>query len=80
METQKNVKIEKLFQPINIGRMRLKNRVVKLASQTNYANIDGSVSERTLHHYAAIARGGTGLVIVEGAAVDEPVRNLVLPA
>ena len=65
------VEFRNLFEPINVGKLSVKNRIVKLPTQTNSAHIDGSVSERTLHHYAEIARGGVGLLIVEGTIVDQ---------
>ena len=37
---------------------------------TNYANPDGSVSQQLVEYYAARAKGGFGLIIVEVAAVD----------
>ena len=71
MRSKKSAEFRKLFEPIDIGKLRVKNRMVKLATQTNSANIYGSVSERMLYHYAEIARGGVGLLIVEGAIVDK---------
>jgi 2,4-dienoyl-CoA reductase-like NADH-dependent reductase (Old Yellow Enzyme family)/thioredoxin reductase len=73
VEAEKKVEFKKLFEPISIGKLTVKNRIVKLAAQTNTANIDGSVSEKMLYHYAEIARGGVGLLIVEGAIVDQSV-------
>jgi 2,4-dienoyl-CoA reductase-like NADH-dependent reductase (Old Yellow Enzyme family)/thioredoxin reductase len=35
---------------------------------TNYAEKGGAISQRTLDYYAARARGGVGLIIVEGSA------------
>jgi 2,4-dienoyl-CoA reductase-like NADH-dependent reductase (Old Yellow Enzyme family)/NADPH-dependent 2,4-dienoyl-CoA reductase/sulfur reductase-like enzyme len=63
--------MKKLFEPIKIGEIELRNRFVKLATQTNSGNIDGSVSDAQISHYGRIARGGAGLVIVEGAIIDE---------
>jgi len=68
---EKTRRINKLFEPINIGRLELRNRLVKLATQTNSGNVDGSVSEAQIYHYERIAKGGVGLVIVEGTLIDE---------
>jgi 2,4-dienoyl-CoA reductase-like NADH-dependent reductase (Old Yellow Enzyme family)/thioredoxin reductase len=46
----------------------LKNRIVMPPMGTNYAEAGGAVSERMLDYYEARARGGTGLIIVEGSA------------
>ncbi|MFC1927248.1 FAD-dependent oxidoreductase [Chloroflexota bacterium] len=48
--------------------MKLKNRIVMPPMGTNYAEAGGAVSQRMLDYYEARARGGTGLIIVEGSA------------
>lgn len=57
-----------LFEPTQIGRLQLKNRIIGAATVTNMATVDGSVSERTIAHYARRARGGVALVTVEMTA------------
>jgi len=59
---------KKVFEPTNIGKMRLKNRIVMPPMGTNYAEKGGAVSQRMLDYYEARARGGVGLIIVEGSA------------
>jgi 2,4-dienoyl-CoA reductase-like NADH-dependent reductase (Old Yellow Enzyme family) len=59
-----------LFAPIEVGRMTVKNRVVMAPMERNYANLDGTVSERTRAHYEARARGGVGWIDVEATYVD----------
>lgn len=59
-----------LFSPINVGSMTLKNRVVMSPMLTNYSDAQGRVTARHLAYYGARARGGVGLVEVEGTAVD----------
>jgi 2,4-dienoyl-CoA reductase-like NADH-dependent reductase (Old Yellow Enzyme family)/thioredoxin reductase len=59
---------KKIFEPTNIGTMQLKNRIVMPPMGTNYAEAGGAVSERMLDYYGARARGGAGLIIVEGSA------------
>jgi len=61
-------RFRKVFEPTNIGRMQLKNRIVMPPMGTNYAEAGGAVSQRMLDYYEARARGGVGLVIVEGSA------------
>jgi 2,4-dienoyl-CoA reductase-like NADH-dependent reductase (Old Yellow Enzyme family)/thioredoxin reductase len=63
--------LEKLFQPISIGTMRVKNRLALSPMMTNYAAEDGSVTERLKAYYQARARGGVGLIIV-GATFVHP--------
>jgi len=59
----------RLWEPFRIGRMELKNRIVMPPMVTRYASDDGSVTERTKNYYAARARGGAGLIIVEATYV-----------
>ena len=61
-------RFKKLFEPTNIGQMQLKNRIVMPPIGTNYAEEDGAVGQRMLDYYEARARGGVGLIIVEGSA------------
>lgn len=54
-----------LIQPIDIGTMHLRNRMVQPAMGTNLANADGTVSDATVAYYARRANGGVGLIITE---------------
>ncbi len=67
--------LEKLFEPTRIGRMELRNRIVMPPMVTNFANADGTVSETIKNYYAARARGGVGLIIVEATAVHPTGRS-----
>ena len=58
-----------LFTPDSIGTMTLKNRLIMAPISSNLAAKDGTVSEELLLHYAERARGGVGLIIVEGVSV-----------
>jgi 2,4-dienoyl-CoA reductase-like NADH-dependent reductase (Old Yellow Enzyme family)/thioredoxin reductase len=61
-------RFKKVFEPTSIGKMQLKNRIVMPPMGTNYAEAGGAVSQRMLDYYEARARGGVGLIIVEGSA------------
>ena len=61
----------KLFEPIEISGLRLRNRVVKAPMATNYATPDGFVTPEMIAYYRERARGGPGLVIVEFASIDD---------
>ena len=63
-------RFEKLFQPGQIGRMTLKNRLIMAPMGTRYATDTGGISEQQIAYYAERAKGGVGLVMVESAAVD----------
>lgn len=58
-----------LFQPIQIGRLELKNRIVMPAIHHAYTP-DGFVNRRLVRYYATRAAGGAGLIIVGGCAID----------
>ncbi len=64
--------LDSLFQPIKIGSMELKNRLVMAPMGTGFPNPDGTVNQRTIDYYAERAKGEVGLIIVEGACVDAP--------
>jgi 2,4-dienoyl-CoA reductase-like NADH-dependent reductase (Old Yellow Enzyme family) len=52
-----------------IGPVTLPNRIVFPAWQVNYANQDGTVSDKVMKFYADLAKGGCGLVIVGNVSV-----------
>ncbi|MDP6100243.1 MAG: NADH:flavin oxidoreductase [Dehalococcoidia bacterium] len=59
---------EAIFQPINIGSVEIKNRLVAGPMNTLFAqSTAGYVNEQVLAYYAARAKGGCGLVITEAA-------------
>lgn len=61
----------KLFEPIEIGGMKIKNRIVLPAGETNYHSPEGGVTERLLDFYRERAKGGVGFAVV-GIAKIEP--------
>lgn len=60
-----------LFSPFKIGAIKIKNRFVRAPMYTGLASESGYVTEKMLTRYSRIAKGGTGLVIVEASAVNE---------
>lgn len=62
----------RLFEPIKIGGMTIKNRIAMPAMGTGFATKEGLVTERLKDYYEARAKGGAGLVIVECTCVDFP--------
>lgn len=64
-----------LSQPIQIGRMRLKNRMVFPPMNTNYSNENGAPMEMMMDYYARRAKGGAGLIVVESTTIDPTSRN-----
>jgi len=60
-----------LFHPVNIGALPLRNRLVMLPLENNYAAADGSVTQRLKDYYRERARD-VGLVLVQITAIDSP--------
>ena len=57
-----------LFQPYTLKDVTLRNRIA-VPPMCQYSAEDGMPNEWHLSHYASIARGGAGLVVVEATAV-----------
>ncbi len=62
--------LKHLFEPIKIGTMEVKNRLVMPPMGINFGvNEEGCVTDQLTEYFAARARGGTGMLIVGGGAV-----------
>ena len=59
----------RLLEPIALGSLELRNRIVKAAMVTCYADREGYVTERLINHYVKHAKGGAGLIIIEVSSV-----------
>ncbi len=60
------MKYPNLFQPLRLGNLTLKNRLAMAQMTMNYATPEGFATERLIRHYLERARGGVGLIFVEG--------------
>ena len=58
-----------LFQPFKLKEITVRNRVA-VPPMCQYMAVEGRVNDWHLSHYAGMARGGAGLVIVEATAVS----------
>lgn len=58
-------KYQKLFEPLRIGKLTLKNRVVMTGVGSALPDLDGAVTEDLIDYLAARAKGGTGMIITE---------------
>lgn len=65
----------KLFDPIAIGKIEVRNRIVMPPMTTRFADREGYATEQLIQYYATRARGGVGLVIVEMSGVDPAGRH-----
>ena len=57
-----------LLQPIQVGNMTLKNRIMFPPLTTGYEERDGSIGERSLAFYERLAKGGTSFVVIGDVA------------
>lgn len=59
-----------LFQPIQIGRMKVKNRLLMSAMSINFGvDASGYVADQLIQYMAARARGGVGMMLVGGGGI-----------
>src|SRR5450830_884712 len=66
---------EAMFQPIQIGKLTIRNRVLSTAHAEVYATDGGMTTERYIRYYEEKAKGGIGLAICGGSsvvAIDSP--------
>src|SRR5699024_926782 len=63
-------KTELLFDQVDIGSLKLKNRAVLAPMTRISADADGCVNEQMLTYYSRFAAGGFGLIITEGSYID----------
>jgi len=70
MPMENKMEFPNLFSPIKISTLELKNRIVMTAMHLGYTP-EGFVTDRLVDFYSARARGGVGLIIVGGCAIDD---------
>lgn len=58
-----------LFEPVQIHNMTVRNRIVMPGFHLNYAQ-NGAITEQLMNFYRARAKGGVGLIMIGGAAVQ----------
>ena len=63
---------KKIFEPLTIRQMTMKNRIMMTPMGTNYGEQSGEMSFLHINYYEQRAKGGTGLIMVENASVDSP--------
>lgn len=61
----------KIFEPIQIGSMKVKNRLVVSAMVTKYCAADGNATEQYIAYHETKAKGGWGLIITEDYRISE---------
>ena len=65
------MKYEKLFTPIKIGNVEIKNRIAMAPMLMDFGQFDGRTTEMLMDYYEERAKGGTGLIITEITRVND---------
>ena len=61
----------KIFEPLKLKKLELKNRMVVSAMVTNYCTPDGMATEKFIAYHEHKAKGGWGLIITEDYAITK---------
>ncbi len=70
------MKYEKLFEPIRIGNLEIKDRIAMAAmGVTDLVDLTGGLSSRGVEYYIARARGGVGLIITGLFKVEDDAES-----
>src|SRR3990172_6577398 len=70
MKKPGEVKYPNLLKPGQIGKREVKNRIKYAATETNFNQRNGLVSDREVNYMEDIAKGGPGIVTAQGAYTD----------
>lgn len=68
-----------LFQPMKLGTLTLKNRIVKSGQWFLYAEPDGSCGDRIIAWYEGLAKHGPGLITIEESICEFPMGASQMP-
>lgn len=60
-----------LLQPIKIGTLLLKNRMVRSPMWSRYSGVNGEVTQQILDMYESASKGGPAMIIVEAMAIAD---------
>lgn len=55
--------MKKIFDPIELKNLSVKNRLVRSATWEGIANPDGSITDKSYEIYEELAKGGVGTII-----------------
>ena len=69
------MELKTLFSPGRIGKVQIKNRIIRSATFTNMASEQGTPTEEQIEFYTTLAKGGTGLIITEITSIDQIGKN-----
>ena len=63
--------MKSLFEPIEIGKLNLRNRVIRSATMESAGDENGRIKKELAGLYTELARGGVGAIITGMMAIDE---------
>ena len=66
-------RFEKLLEPLQVGSVRFRNRMVSPSHDLMYEDEDGRIGEGDYSLYEELAKGGVGMIIVGNAAIDSSI-------
>lgn len=73
--------MSKLFEPINIGKVQIKNRIAMVPmANLGLISVEGSWTKRAVDYYVERAKGGTGLIITGAVKVENEIEKLKMPS
>ena len=58
----------KLLEPIKVGNIEFKNRIMFPPLTTGYEEKDGSIGEQSFRFYERLAKGGVGYIVIGDVA------------
>ncbi len=61
----------KLFSPVKIGNVEIKNRICMAPMLMDFGQFDGRTTEQLMNYYEERAKGGTGLIVTEITRVND---------
>ena len=67
--------IQRLLEPIKIGKIEVKNRMVMPPMNTNFSSETGAVTPQMTEYFVRRAAGGVGMIVVEAASIVPDVKN-----
>lgn len=70
--TDEAAMLENILKPIHIGKVKVRNRIMKTGAGTSFIEEGGQVGDRIIGFYEMLAKGGAGLVTVESTGVEFP--------
>ncbi|MBU3144431.1 FAD-dependent oxidoreductase [Clostridium sp. CF012] len=74
-------KYKKMFEPIKIGSLEIKNRFAMAPmGPLGLGDAEGGFNQRGIEYYTARARGGTGLIITGVTFVDNEIEGHAMPS